>query len=296
VKDILELARCVDYLQVDTLLDVIYKCITIKLSACSVEQVVNFFKTALWPKPDEVSSRTASEQTSDLEEEEMMDDVGINLEKSNFERDVSTLPPTERLEIFPNDDIDETDLDAVLRREGAISNAVAMLRDKQFTPHPLVSKMQIVFWGKIADFSSARRRLLISKQQAKLSPFLLSRFEGKVDEAVGHFTFQAKDCDRKSIQYSVDYLQHHKGMTPLPIAKPIRSNEMQNIVPQWDAEFIDGMSKQELFNVTKTANSLKIESLLHLCCAKVATLIKGKSPDEIRQVLGGEEITESNSN
>jgi len=31
------------------------------------------------------------------------------------------------------------------------------------------------------------------------------------------------------------------------------------------------------------------KSLLHLGCAKVATMIKGKSPEEIKQILGEEE-------
>lgn len=31
------------------------------------------------------------------------------------------------------------------------------------------------------------------------------------------------------------------------------------------------------------------KSLLHLGCAKVATMIKGKSPEEIKQILGEED-------
>jgi S-phase kinase-associated protein 1 len=34
------------------------------------------------------------------------------------------------------------------------------------------------------------------------------------------------------------------------------------------------------------ANYLDIKSLIELCCAKVATMIKGKSPEEIRQQFG----------
>merc|ERR1711964_833960 len=37
------------------------------------------------------------------------------------------------------------------------------------------------------------------------------------------------------------------------------------------------------------ANYMDIKSLLHLGCAKIATLIKGKSPEEIKKILGADE-------
>ena len=38
-----------------------------------------------------------------------------------------------------------------------------------------------------------------------------------------------------------------------------------------------------LFEVTMAANYLDVKPLLELCCAKVASLIKGKSVEETRQ-------------
>ena len=54
------------------------------------------------------------------------------------------------------------------------------------------------------------------------------------------------------------------------------------------ANMPDGLSKKMLFEVILAAGEMEIESLVHLCCARVATLIKGKSPDEIRAVLSPE--------
>merc|ERR1712083_176012 len=86
------------------------------------------------------------------------------------------------------------------------------------------------------------------------------------------------------------YLGHHKGKEPAEIAKPIRSVKMERIVAdKWDAIFINSMSKKETFQVILAANYLDIPCLVHLGCAKVATLIKGLSPEEIRQVLADEE-------
>ena len=85
----------------------------------------------------------------------------------------------------------------------------------------------------------------------------------------------------------VEYLLHHEGRKPKAIAKPIRSDILRQIVEdEWDAHFIDKLSIKVTLEVIKGANYMDLPSLLHLGCAKIATLIKGKSPDEIRTILG----------
>jgi len=87
-----------------------------------------------------------------------------------------------------------------------------------------------------------------------------------------------------------EYLTHHKGVEPVDIAKPIRSINMYKIVEDpWDAEFANSMTKRELFLLTLAANYIDCQSLLHLMCAKIATLIKGKNPDEIKVILSEED-------
>merc|ERR1711879_929084 len=76
------------------------------------------------------------------------------------------------------------------------------------------------------------------------------------------------------------YLGHHKGKKPEEIAKPIRSTKMDRIVAdKWDADFVNEMNKKEVFLMITAANYLDIPCLLHLGCAKIAALIKGKSPE-----------------
>lgn len=43
----------------------------------------------------------------------------------------------------------------------------------------------------------------------------------------------------------------------------------------WDEEFIDIKNQEELLELLLAANYLDIKSLIELCCAKVATMIKG---------------------
>merc|ERR1711916_114461 len=72
---------------------------------------------------------------------------------------------------------------------------------------------------------------------------------------------------------------------PMPeIEKPLKSSSMAEAVPEWDAKFVD-LGQETLFELILAANYMDIKSLLDLTCAKVASLIKGKSPEEIRKTF-----------
>lgn len=97
---------------------------------------------------------------------------------------------------------------------------------------------------------------------------------------------EIKKVSQDILALIVEYLKHHKGKVPAEIAKPIRSVKMQKIVEdEWDAEFINKMAKRTIFQIILGANYMDIKSLLHLGCAKIATMIKGKSPEEIKKIL-----------
>lgn len=56
---------------------------------------------------------------------------------------------------------------------------------------------------------------------------------------------------------------------------------------QADADYIDkiGENRQRLYDLILGANYMDIKSLLHLGCAKVASLIKGQPLDKIKEIL-----------
>jgi S-phase kinase-associated protein 1 len=80
----------------------------------------------------------------------------------------------------------------------------------------------------------------------------------------------------------IEFCSHHVN-DPMPeIEKPLKSAVMADVVPEWDANFID-VEQSQLFAIILAANYLDLPSLLDLSCAKVASLIKGKTPEEIRK-------------
>ena len=68
------------------------------------------------------------------------------------------------------------------------------------------------------------------------------------------------------------------------IEKPLKSANMAEVVGEWDANFV-GIDQEMLFELILAANYMDIKSLLDLTCAKVASMIKGKTPEEIRKTF-----------
>merc|ERR1712098_923056 len=131
----------------------------------------------------------------------------------------------------------------------------------------------------------------IPRQDAMMCNLVKSIVEGDSDVD----RIEIKKVQGDILELIVSYLKHHKGKVPQEIAKPIRSVKMEKIVEdEWDAKFINGLSKKTVFQIILGANYMDIKSLLHLGCAKIATLIKGKSPEEIKKILEDDEDDGSN--
>jgi len=90
------------------------------------------------------------------------------------------------------------------------------------------------------------------------------------------------------LELVVQYMTHHKGTEPPLVEKPLRSKLMKDVVSdKWDAEYIDriGDNLQQLYDLILAANYMDVKSLLHLGCAKVASLIKGQPLEKIKEIL-----------
>ena len=129
---------------------------------------------------------------------------------------------------------------------------------------------------------------LISRKAASLSNLYKSITESNNGESV----IQVKKVRKDILEFVCQYLGHHNGIKPEEIAKPIRSVRMERIcADKWDAIFMNSLTKKTTFQVILAANYMDIPSLLHLGCAKIATLIKGKSPEEIKTILADDDDT-----
>jgi S-phase kinase-associated protein 1 len=90
------------------------------------------------------------------------------------------------------------------------------------------------------------------------------------------------------LELVIQYMNQHTGTEPPIIEKPLRSKVMKDVVKDpWDATFIDeiGENRQQLYDLILAANYMDVKSLLHLGCAKVASLIKGQPLEKIKEIL-----------
>lgn len=54
---------------------------------------------------------------------------------------------------------------------------------------------------------------------------------------------------------------------------------------EWDRKFVDDLTQDALYDLIKAANFLDIKGLLEATCQKVADMIKGKTPAQIRSIF-----------
>merc|ERR1712058_167237 len=132
-------------------------------------------------------------------------------------------------------------------------------------------------------------KFTISRKAALMSELVKSIVEG--DKTAKEI--EIKKVEGETLEWIVNYLKRHDGKVPAKIEKPIRSVKMEKIVEDpVDAEEINKQSKKAIFKIILGANYMDIKSCLHLGCAKIATLIKGKSPEEIKKILGDDDEDE----
>ena len=75
----------------------------------------------------------------------------------------------------------------------------------------------------------------------------------------------------------IEFCEHYRNNDPPEIEKPLPKNSLKELVDPWDEQFINIPNQEELLELLLAANYLDIKSLIQLCCAKVATMIKGNS-------------------
>jgi S-phase kinase-associated protein 1 len=147
---------------------------------------------------------------------------------------------------------------------------------------------------EVEDFGSGPLRLISSdnkefripeRKHAAISKLVAQAMSGDPDVA----EMPIPNVKSATLALIVEYLTHHAGVEQPIIEKPLRSKHMKDVCKdEWDARFIDNLGnkpRQELYDLILAANYMDIKPLLHLGCAKVASLIKGQSLEKIKDIL-----------
>lgn len=130
----------------------------------------------------------------------------------------------------------------------------------------------------------------VSREAAKMSGLLKDMLE---DHPGGACTvIPVCNVDGRTLEYVVEYMEYHVNHRPNPIEKPLRG-KIDAVICDWDKNFLyrdlvrggDEKQHQVLIDVIMAANFLNVKDLLDLTCATVASMIKGKTTEQMRTLF-----------
>lgn len=123
-------------------------------------------------------------------------------------------------------------------------------------------------------------RFALSRGVAQQSEYIKGAIE--LDDSVTEVVLE--HTEGKTLGKIVEWLKYHKSTPSRKIPRPLKTSNMKEAVGTWDAAYVD-CDLQVVFEVMLSANFLSIGPLVELCCAKVASLMLGKTPRQIRNVF-----------
>lgn len=137
-----------------------------------------------------------------------------------------------------------------------------------------------------ADVTSARCRLTRFSCRADAQEIPLIAVKSRVLAKVIEFCKHHVDAPMPTIEkVRASASRERASLTSVPLpVQPLKSSNLHDVVDEWDAQFVD-VEQEVLFEMILAANYMDIKSLLDLACAKVATMIKEKTPEEIRHTF-----------
>mmetsp|Transcript_25178 Transcript_25178/g.37099 ORF Transcript_25178/g.37099 Transcript_25178/m.37099 type:complete len:169 (+) Transcript_25178:56-562(+) len=121
----------------------------------------------------------------------------------------------------------------------------------------------------------------VSLEVAKMSELVKTMFDDEqADDEVQEIPLP--NVKTAILAKIIEFAEHYKTDPMTEIEKPLKSANMNEIVQEWYANFVN-VDQEVLFELILAANYMDIKPLLEITCATVASMIKGKTPEDIRQ-------------
>uniref|UniRef100_A0A5B7BJS1 SKP1-like protein n=1 Tax=Davidia involucrata TaxID=16924 RepID=A0A5B7BJS1_DAVIN len=129
--------------------------------------------------------------------------------------------------------------------------------------------------------SSAENKNLITLKSSDGEEFVVEEsvaiqsatIKNMVEDDCASTTIPVPNVDGKTLAMVIEYCNKHAT-----------EEEEEEDFKQFDSEFVD-KDQAVLYDLIMAANYLNIKGLLDQLCEKVASMIRGKSPEEIRKTF-----------
>lgn len=119
---------------------------------------------------------------------------------------------------------------------------------------------------------------------AKMSELCKTMIDEETDDSNETQEIPLPNVKNNVLSKVIEFCQHYKEDAMTEIEKPLKSANMFEVVQEWYANFVQ-VEQELLFELILAANYMDIKPLLDLTCATVASMIKGKTPEEIRKTF-----------
>eukprot|EP00611_Tribonema_gayanum_P021843 TRINITY_DN428_c0_g3_i1.p2 TRINITY_DN428_c0_g3~~TRINITY_DN428_c0_g3_i1.p2 ORF type:complete len:183 (+),score=93.90 TRINITY_DN428_c0_g3_i1:76-624(+) len=124
----------------------------------------------------------------------------------------------------------------------------------------------------------------VSVKVAKMSELVKTMLDEELEEDAEAQEIPLPNVKSSVLTKVIEFCRHHVEDPMNEIEKPLKSANMQEVVQDWFATYVQ-VEQEVLFELILAANYMDIKPLLDLTCATVASMIKGKTPEEIRKTF-----------
>ncbi|KAI8806033.1 putative negative regulator sulfur controller-3 [Cladochytrium replicatum] len=127
----------------------------------------------------------------------------------------------------------------------------------------------------------------IARDVAERSVLLKNMLEDVAQDNSSAEPIPLPNVTGRILKQVIEYCEHHKNDPPVQGEDDRDSFETNrkrsDDIEDWDANFVK-VDNEQLFEIILAANYLDIKPLLDLGCKTVANQIKGKTPEQIREM------------
>ena len=127
------------------------------------------------------------------------------------------------------------------------------------------------------------RKLAVITSETPTEEHVLTMKELSLSSLLSSITEMDQECKSVVLDLSsaamvevTKYLRHHDGTVPIKLPRPLGYKELKYVqgIDQWDVEFIESFSEENIYKLLHVAHYMGIEPLLYLICAQISVFVR----------------------
>lgn len=120
----------------------------------------------------------------------------------------------------------------------------------------------------------------VSLPLLKHSKFIKETLEKKPDEK----SIKLEEINSKTLDLLVNFLTHFENNAPVKtIPETLKSSNLKDEIDEWYADFISNTDFETTFHLINAGMQLNLDYLHSLACARIASFMMNKSPEEVNK-------------